>query len=126
VPLKIQPFALINRTNKTASQRSWNLHSGPFASLNGSVSFGPNMTMCQGRSAESGRHQRMAGLHRHLLDERAGPDQPQGATSDFRSLGNDLFRADLVYPAQTIAPGTAQHHHPHHRGRQGKRDPRQV
>jgi YidC/Oxa1 family membrane protein insertase len=29
VPLKIQPFALINRTNKTASQRSWNLHSGP-------------------------------------------------------------------------------------------------
>jgi YidC/Oxa1 family membrane protein insertase len=36
------------------------------------------------------------------------PTNPQGATSDFRSLGNDLFRADLVYPAQTIAPGTAQ------------------
>jgi YidC/Oxa1 family membrane protein insertase len=29
-PLKIQSFALINRTSRTASQRSWNLHSGPF------------------------------------------------------------------------------------------------
>ena len=35
------------------------------------------------------------------------PDK-SGATSDFRSLGNGLFRADLVYPLATVAPGQNQ------------------
>lgn len=109
VPLKIQPFALINRTSKTASVRQWNLHSGPFASLNGSVSFSPKYddVVKAGQLNQEGTSEWLGFTDIYWMSVLA-PTNPQGATSDFRSLGNDLFRADLVYPAQTIAPGTAQ------------------
>ena len=38
----VKPFALINRTDKTASLDSYNVHSGPFGAFDGTVSFGPD------------------------------------------------------------------------------------
>ncbi|MDE1916394.1 MAG: membrane protein insertase YidC [Sphingomonadales bacterium] len=119
-PLKVQPFALINRTSKTASQDAWNLHSGPIANLDESVNFGPSydcahsffLVHCTnlqkaGQIDNEGTPQWLGFTDIYWMSVLA-PANPQGATSDFRSLGNDLYRADVVYPAQTIAPGSAQ------------------
>ncbi len=107
-PLKIQSFALINRTSRTASQRSWNLHSGPFDSLDSSVKFQPKYedVTKAGQMNLEGTADWLGFTDIYWMSVLA-PTNGQGATSDFRSLGNDLFRADLVYPAQTVAPGTA-------------------
>lgn len=107
-PLKIQSFALINRTSRTASQRSWNLHSGPFDSLDSSVKFQPKYedVTKAGQMNLEGTADWLGFTDIYWMSVLA-PTNAQGATSDFRSLGNDLFRADLVYPAQTVAPGTA-------------------
>ncbi|WP_281198752.1 membrane protein insertase YidC [Novosphingobium rosa] len=107
-PLKIQPFALINRTSRTASVRSWNLHSGPFDSLDSSVKFQPKYedVTKAGQMNLEGTADWLGFTDIYWMSVLA-PTNGQGATSDFRALGNDLFRADLVYPAQTIAPGTA-------------------
>lgn len=107
-PLKIQSFALINRTSRTASQRSWNLHSGPFDSLDSSVKFQPKYedVTKAGQMNLEGTADWLGFTDIYWMSVLA-PTNAQGATSDFRALGNDLFRADLVYPAQTVAPGTA-------------------
>lgn len=107
-PLKIQPFALINRTSKTASVRSWNLHSGPFDSLDGSVKFGPQYSDVDkaGTSNLEGTADWLGFTDIYWMSVLA-PVNAQGTTTDFRALGNELYRADLVYPAQTVAPGTA-------------------
>ena len=104
-PIKIQPFALINRTSRTASLRTMNLHSGPFGSLDGSVKFGPKYedVTKTGQMNLEGTSDWLGFTDIYWMSVLA-PTNAQGATSDFRALGNDLFRADLVYPAQTIAP----------------------
>ena len=40
-PLSVTPFALITRTDRTASIDSWNFHSGPFGAFDDKVSFKP-------------------------------------------------------------------------------------
>ena len=38
-PVVVRPFALINRTDRTASLDSFNVHSGPIGAFDGSVQF---------------------------------------------------------------------------------------
>jgi YidC/Oxa1 family membrane protein insertase len=38
------PFARINRTDKTMSQDTWQVHSGPIGAFDGSVNFSNNYT----------------------------------------------------------------------------------
>jgi YidC/Oxa1 family membrane protein insertase len=107
-PLKIQPFALINRTSKTASQRTFNLHSGPFAAPDGKVTFAPKYedVTKAGTVNLEGSSDWLGFTDIYWMSVLA-PVNAQGAAGDFRSLGNELFRADLVYPALTVAPGAA-------------------
>ncbi len=102
----IQPFALIKRTNKNATIDQWVAHSGPVGVFAGTL-WDP-----------------------HSYDELAelGGEKPQGAASwlgftdqywlsalvpgkgetdsvGFRSLGNTLFRTDLLYAATTVPAG---------------------
>jgi YidC/Oxa1 family membrane protein insertase len=40
-PVTLRPVALLNRTKRTASVDTWNVHSGPFGAFDESVAFAP-------------------------------------------------------------------------------------
>ncbi len=106
-PVAIKPVAHLNRTDKTASLDSWNVHSGPFGAFDGTVSFGPNYSDV----AESASK---------VVENKGNPDwigftdiywmstlipEKAGATSEFRLDPSGIYRANLFYPQAAIAPG---------------------
>ncbi|MDE8653950.1 membrane protein insertase YidC [Novosphingobium album (ex Liu et al. 2023)] len=101
----VQPFGLINRTSQTASVDTWNVHAGPIGAFDGSVSFGPNYSdlVDDGVLAEPGKADWVGFTDVYWMSALA----PVGAKAQgtFRSLGNSLFRADLVYDKAIVQPG---------------------
>ncbi|MDP3906675.1 membrane protein insertase YidC [Novosphingobium sp.] len=101
----VKPFALINRTDKTASLDSFNVHSGPFGAFDGTVSFGPDYddVTAAGQVTNAGKTDWIGFTDVYwmttLIPDRAG------ASSDFRALGGGIFRADLVYGAVNVGAG---------------------
>jgi YidC/Oxa1 family membrane protein insertase len=104
-PVALKPFAFINRTDKTASIDSYNVHSGPFGAFDGTVSFDPNYKDVTeaGQHANAGKTDWVGFTDIYWMSALI-PDT-SGATSDFRALGGGIFRADLVYGDATVAPG---------------------
>ncbi|PEQ14489.1 membrane protein insertase YidC [Novosphingobium sp. PC22D] len=100
----VQPFALINRTDRTASLDTWNVHSGPIGAFDGSVSFGPDYDDLtdDGTVAEPGRANWAGFTDVYWMSAIAPVDAKASGT--FRSLGNNLFRADLVYDTVVVQP----------------------
>ena len=108
-PVAVKPFALVNRTDRTASLDTWTVHSGPIAAFDGSVTFDNNYadvktagTVSPAGSANWIGFTDIYWLSALIPDTAGGAVKPQG---DFRSLGPDIFRADLIYPVATVAPG---------------------
>jgi YidC/Oxa1 family membrane protein insertase len=105
-PVTLAPIAQINRTNKTASLDSFNVHSGPFGAYDAAVSFGTDYsTVTSQRLVENAGRTDWVGFTdvywmSTLIPERASP-----ATSDFRDMGRGIFLADLFYKPATIAAG---------------------
>lgn len=105
-PLVSKPFALINRTDRTASTDTWNLHSGPIGAFDGSVDFSNNYkdVLKTGTVSPSGRADWIGFTDIYWLSALV-PDAKGKTDSDFRSLGNGLYRADLIYQPDTVAAG---------------------
>ena len=112
----VRPFALINRTDRTASLDSFNVHSGPIGAFDGSVEFGVDYH-CDGTFFSC------TGLRETGLVAGAGrpdwigftdiywmstliPDANAPSSGDFRSLGKRVYRADLLY--RPVALGVGQ------------------
>ncbi|WP_374529152.1 membrane protein insertase YidC [Novosphingobium sp.] len=104
-PVTVKPVAQLNRTSKTASVSTWNVHSGPFGAFDGTVSFDPNYKDVDktGTVANDGKADWLGFTDIYwmttLIPEKAD------ATSDFRALGNGIYLADLFYAPQAVAPG---------------------
>lgn len=104
-PVVLKPYALLSRTDKTASVDSFNVHSGPFGAFDGKVSFEPDYSDVTETQVQTNAGKTdWVGFTDIYWMSVLIPD-PAGATSDFRSLGNQQFRADLVYGDVTVAPG---------------------
>ena len=105
-PLAAKPYALIARTDKTASLDTWNVHSGPFGAFDGTVSFNPNYKdVDKAKQVNNEGKTDWIGFTDIYWMSTLVPDAKQSATSGFRSLGGGLFRADLIYPDVTVSPG---------------------
>ena len=104
-PVAVKPFALINRTSKTASLDSYNVHSGPFGAFDGTVSFGPDYDDVNeaGQVSNAGKTDWIGFTDVYWMTSLI-PDKA-GATSDFRAMGNDIYRADLVYGSVNVGAG---------------------
>ncbi len=104
-PVAVKPVAQLNRTDKTAAMDSFNVHAGPFGAFDEAVSFGPDYDDLAEAGTLPGEGQpNWIGFTdiywmSTLIPEKAG------ATSDFRSLGNGIYLANLFYPQVAVAPG---------------------
>jgi YidC/Oxa1 family membrane protein insertase len=104
-PVAVKPFALLNRTNKTASLDTWNVQSGPFGAFDGSVNFKVNYKDVTeaGQVSNDGKPDWLGFTDIYWMTTLI-PEKTD-ASSDFRALGDGIFRADLIYPDAAIAPG---------------------
>lgn len=104
--ISVKPFALVKRTEKTASIDTWTLHSGPIGAFDGSVSFATNYkdVAAAGQVSPTGAPNWIGFTDIYWLSALIpdGKSRPQG---DYRALGDGLFRADLVWPSVSVAPG---------------------
>ena len=105
-PLVVRPFAFINRTSKTSSGDTWNVHSGPIGAFDGAVNFSNNYDEVAktGTVKPSGRTDWIGFTDIYWLSALV-PQAGQNATSDFRSLGGENFRADVIYQPVTVQAG---------------------
>ncbi len=104
-PLAMRPFAFINRTNKTASIDTWNVHAGPFGAFDEAVSFATDYDDVSeaGEIKNQGKVTWIGFTDIYWMATLIPDKLP--ATSDYRSLGKGIYRADLVYEPATAAPG---------------------
>jgi len=103
----VQPFAVINRTSETASISTWNVHSGPLGSFGSEVDFGIDYEDLTDGSAEVSTAQAdWIGFTDIYWLSALIPDADSQVTSDFRLLGENIFRADMVYQGETIGAGS--------------------
>ena len=107
--VSVKPFALVNRTDRTASLDTWTVHAGPIAAFDGAVTFDNNYadvktagTVSPAGAANWIGFTDIYWLSALIPDSAAGAIKPKG---DFRSVAPDIFRADLIYPVVTVAPG---------------------
>jgi YidC/Oxa1 family membrane protein insertase len=101
----VRPFALVNRTDKTASLDSFNVHSGPIGAFDEAVTFGTDYSHVReaGTVTNPGRTNWLGFTDVYWLSALI-PDKAQ-ATSDFRALGAGVYRADLLYRSVAVAQG---------------------
>ena len=105
--MTVRPFALVNRTDKTASLDSFNVHSGPIGAFDQSVSFSVNYEDVReaGSVANSGKTDWLGFTDVYWLSALVPDKSP--VTSDYRAMGAGIYRADLLYKSVAVAPGQA-------------------
>lgn len=104
----VQPFSLVNRTSRTASQDIWIAHSGPM----GVFADAANYDVDYDDVAEAGkvtpdRKVAWIGFTDIYWLSALVPESGRAVAADYRSLGQDLYRADLIYDPVTVPAGKA-------------------
>ncbi len=104
-PVRLREIAQINRTDKTASLDSWNVHSGPMGSFDAAVQFGPDYddVTDAGTLANEGKADWLGFTDIYWMSMLI-PDKA-AVTSDFRAIGKGIFLANLFYPDGDVGPG---------------------
>ncbi|KHL24374.1 membrane protein insertase YidC [Croceibacterium mercuriale] len=105
-PVAVRPYAFINRTSRTASASTWNVHSGPIGLFNGSVDFSWNYDdVDEAGTADPAGTTGWIGFTDIYWLSTLIPQDGARVTGTFRSLGNADYRADLIYDPVTLTPG---------------------
>ncbi|WP_298300816.1 membrane protein insertase YidC [uncultured Erythrobacter sp.] len=102
----VQPFAYIKRTSTTASPDQFIAHAGPTGVFGGSL-YDPNSyeDLAElGRDSPAGAASWL-GFTDTYWASLLIPSEGETDTAGWRSLGDNLFRADLIYDAQTVPAG---------------------
>lgn len=102
----LRPAAIITRTSESASIDQWLVHSGPLAAYDGSVKFGTDYddVVESGTVREPGESDWIGFTDIYWLSALI-PQDGMDVDASFRSLGNDVFRADMIYEPVTIGAG---------------------
>ena len=105
----VQPFATVNRTSEGASLSTWIAHAGPIATFDDAVDYGLDYDDLEeaGTYSGEGRTDWIGFTDTYWLTALV-PQDDAAARSEFRSLGNQLFRADVIYDPVTLAPGASE------------------
>ncbi|MGB7409116.1 MAG: membrane protein insertase YidC [Pontixanthobacter sp.] len=103
----MRPYAFINRTSRSASASTWNVHSGPIGNFAQAVQFGPDYDdLAEDRSEgiTEGRAEWLGFTDIYWMSALI-PQEGSNAETEFRAMGNDIFRADMIYQPVTVASG---------------------
>jgi len=105
----VQPYGFINRTSRTASTDTWNVHSGPIGAFDASVDFGNDYDDVaeSGTISPEGRPDWIGFTDIYWMSTLM-PESGTRPEGTFRTLGEEHFRSDLVYQPVTVAPGATQ------------------
>jgi len=105
-PIALTPYAFVNRTTANASPSTFNVHSGPISALDGSVQFSVDYDdVAEAGTVQNEARTDWVGFTDIYWMSALIPDAAHPAKSAYRSLGGDLFRADLYYEPVNVAPG---------------------
>lgn len=101
-----QPFALVNRTDRFADAGTWIIHSGPIGAFDEAVDFDVDYDdLADDGKAQGKGDADWIGFTDHYWLSTLIPQTGASTDATWRSLGNSLFRADLVYDAKAIPAG---------------------
>ena len=102
----LRPYAFLNRTSRTASSDTWNVHSGPIGAFAGSVDFGWDYDdiLESGTVAPAGTTDWLGFTDIYWLSALI-PQDGARADGEYRALGGDTYRADLLYDPVTVPSG---------------------
>jgi YidC/Oxa1 family membrane protein insertase len=104
----IQPYALINRTERGASADMWVAHSGPMGVFGGQANYDIDYdTLVEDGPVSPQGRVSWAGFTDIYWLSALVPEAGAGVDAGFRALGGSLYRADLIYEPVTLAPGSA-------------------
>ncbi|MEM7687877.1 MAG: membrane protein insertase YidC [Pseudomonadota bacterium] len=105
----VQPLALIDRTDATATQWEWLVHSGPMGVYGAAADYDQDYeTLAEvGKVPVAGEVSWMGFSDRYWLSAIIPGDGSgmEVADASYRSLGDTLFRAGVVYNPVTVGPG---------------------
>jgi YidC/Oxa1 family membrane protein insertase len=107
-PVIVQPIAQVSRTKTTASIDTWNVHSGPIAQFDGSVTFDNDydtIAEAKARTVAPGGAPGWIGFTDIYWMSALVPQAEEGTRADFRSPSDDLYLANVFYPQGVIQPG---------------------
>ncbi|WP_435418665.1 membrane protein insertase YidC [Parerythrobacter aurantius] len=104
----VQPFALVNRTSRTASIDQWIAHSGPMGVFGDAANYDVDYDDLAetGRVSPEGKVAWTGFTDIYWLSALV-PESGRAVAADYRSLGSELFRADLIYDPVTVPAGKA-------------------
>ena len=104
----VQPFSLVNRTSRTASIDQWIAHSGPMGVFGDAANYDVDYDDLAeaGRVTPEGKVAWTGFTDIYWLSALV-PEAGRAVAADYRSLGSELFRADLIYDPVTIPAGKA-------------------
>ena len=102
----VQPYAFLNRTSRTASQDTWNVHSGPIGLFGGAVDFDWNYDdVDEERTVTPEGAAGWIGFTDIYWLSALIPQDGARVSGDFRALGEEAYRADLLYDPVTVPAG---------------------
>ncbi len=102
----VEPFGLVNRTSRTASQDIFNAHSGPMGVFDDTADYDVDyedvdeagVVRPQGRT-------RWAGFADIYWLVALVPQDGSAPATSYRSLGNETYRTDVIYEPVTVPAG---------------------
>jgi YidC/Oxa1 family membrane protein insertase len=102
----LRPYAFINRTSRTASTDTWNVHSGPIGDFGGSMNFDWDYDdVAEGGTVTPPGATGWVGFTDIYWLSALVPQDGTSAAGEFRALGREAYRADLIYDPVTVATG---------------------
>lgn len=104
----VQPYALINRTSTTATDSIWIAHSGPVGVFDGVTNYDYDYEDVAEVTSVSpeGRANWLGFTDIYWLSALV-PEEGADVSTDFRSLGDEIFRSDVIYEPVTLPAGQA-------------------
>ena len=107
-PVVVQPFALVNRTSRTSSLDQWIAHSGPIGVFGDAADYDVDYDDIDeaGRISPEGRTSWVGFSDIYWLSALV-PQDASAPETTFRALGDEIYRADMIYQPATLAPGQA-------------------
>ncbi|WP_394729914.1 membrane protein insertase YidC [Altererythrobacter sp. GH1-8] len=107
-PVVVQPYGLINRNTANASPSTFNAHSGPIGTFGDAVDYSVDYEdlVEDGPYAPEDGPVHWVGFTDIYWLSAMIPQGDAQATPGFRSLGDDQFRADMIYAPVTVPAGS--------------------